>query len=131
MFFSSIWNPTGTIINYEKNKIANRGFKKWGKYYAIVDWVTNEFRVKGTKKMGIARLDYLDWGSVHGSTNDKFVFNKINDLKEVTYHEAIGEVDGKGYSGIAQSATTNKTIFYRIDDQYISVNCPPISKIKK
>ena len=21
-----------------------------GKYYAIVDWVTNEFRVKGTKK---------------------------------------------------------------------------------
>ena len=130
MFFSSIWNPTGTIINYEKAKIANRGFRKWGKYYAIVDWVTNEFRVKGTEKMGIMIDNDLNWGTVHGSTNDKSVFAQIKDLKEVTYHEAIGEVVGEAYSGIAQSVTTNKTIFYRIDDQYISVNCPPIAKIE-
>ena len=81
--------------------------------------------------MGIARLDYLDWGSVHGSTNDLIIFNKISDLKEVTYQESIGEANGEAYSGVAQSVTTNKTIFYRIDDQYISVNCPPIAKIKK
>lgn len=80
--------------------------------------------------MGIARLDYLDWGSVHGQTNDKSVFAQIKDLKEVTYHEAIGEVYGEAYSGIAQSSTINKTIFYRINDQYISVNCPPIAKIE-
>ena len=130
MFFSSIWNPTGTIINYEKAKIGNKNFRRWGKYYAIVDWVTNEFRVKGIRKMGIMMDNHLNWGTVHGSTNDKSVFSQIKDLKEVTYHEAIGEVDGEAYSGIAQSATTNKTIFYRIDDQYISVNCPPIAKIK-
>lgn len=130
MFFSSVWNPTGTIINSEKAKIYNKGFRKWGKYYAIVDWVTNEFRVKGTQKMGIVRNDNLNWGTVHGSTNDMLIFNKVSDLKEVTYHESIGEVDGKAYSGIAQSSATNKTLFYRINDQYISVNCPPISKIK-
>lgn len=130
MFFSSIWNPTGTIINYEKVKTMNKRFRRWDKYYAIVDWVTNEHRVNGTKKMGIVRDDDLNWGTVHGSSNDKSVFAQIKDLKEVTYHEAIGEVDGEAYSGIAQSFTTNKTKFYRIDDQYISINCPPIAKIE-
>jgi hypothetical protein len=130
MFFSSIWNPTGTFINSEKFKMANKGFRKWGRYYAIVDWVTNEFKVKGTKKMGIVRDDNLGWGTVHGSTNDSSIFNQLKDLKNVTYFDVIGSYDEKAYSGTAQSTVANNTIFYRIDDQYISVNCPPISKVK-
>lgn len=119
MFFSSIFNPILAIPKAIK-------FKIWGNYYAIVDWVTNEHRVNGVTKMGIVRDDKLSWGTVHGQTNDKSIFNQIKDLKEVTYHE----VDGEAYSGIAQSFTTNKTIFYRINDQYISINCPPIAKIE-
>lgn len=130
MFFSNVYNPTGTAANILKAHLFNKNFRRWGNYYAIVDWVTNEHRVKGTQRMGIMIDNDLNWGTVHGSTNDKSVFSQIKDLKEVTYYEAIGEVNGKAYSGIVQSATTNKTLFYRIDDQYITVNCPPIAKIK-
>lgn len=82
MFFSSIYNPTGTIINYEKSKIANKGVKRWGKYYAILDWVTKEFRVQGTRKMGIVHIQDAGWEGVHGWTNAYNIFDKISDLKE-------------------------------------------------
>lgn len=48
-----------------------------GKYYAIVDWVTNEFRVKGTKKMGIAHVQNAGWSGVHGWTNGSRVLIKF------------------------------------------------------
>lgn len=130
MFFSSVWNPMGTIVNSEKQRQFNKQFRRWGKYYAIVDWVTNEFRVQGTKKMGIAHVQDSGWEGVHGWTNSNRIFNKITDLKEVNTYESIGSKDGEFYSGRDHNATTNGTIFYRIDDEYISVKCPPIAEIK-
>lgn len=130
MFFSSVWNPMGAIINSEKQKQFNKQFRQWGKYYAIVDWVTNEFRVQGTKKMGIAHVQDSGWEGVHGWTNSSMIFNKIADLKEVSVFDAIGEKNGDVYSGKDHSVASNETIFYRIDDEYISVKCPPIEEIK-
>ncbi|TBX66130.1 hypothetical protein EZL74_11110 [Flavobacterium silvisoli] len=130
MFFSSVWNPTATIANIEKSKLFNKIFRLWGTYYAIVDWVVNEYKIKGITKMGIAHIQDSGWTGVHGWTNGTDVFQKVVDLKEVTTFEAIGEYDDKVYSGKQQSETTNKTKFYRINDEYIVFNCPPILKIK-
>ena len=130
MFFSSIWNPTATIINKEKSKIGNKGFRKWGNYYAVVDWVTNEFRVNGTSKMGIAHVQDAGWEGVHGWTNSSMIFDKISDLKEVGSFSVQGDLDGKFYAGKDQTITSNGTKFYRIDDEYIITNCPPIIEIK-
>ncbi len=130
MLFSSVWNPTSTIANIEKSKLFNKVFRLWGTYYAIVDWVVNEFKIKGVTKMGIAHIQDSGWTGVHGWTNDIDVFQKVADLKEVKTFEAIGEYDDKVYSGKQQSETINKTKFYRIDEEYIVFNCPPILKIK-
>ena len=98
--------------------------------YAIVDWVVNEHKVKGITKMGIAHEQFTGWEGVHGSTMNKDVFGKISDLKEVVVSDTIGEHDGEFYSGKDQSQTTNSTRFYRIDDNYIVTNCPPLIEIK-
>jgi hypothetical protein len=123
MFFSTIYNPLGSAIKPIK-------FKRWGTYYAVVDWVVNEHHVKGVKKMGIAHYQDAGWGGVHGFTNGYNVFDKVSDLKEVKTFDAIGEYDKKPYSGKDQNQTTKGTKFYRINDEYIIFNCPPIIKIK-
>ena len=130
MFFSSVLNPTATIVNTEKMQMFNKRFRRWGKYYAIVDWVTNEFRVKGTKKMGIAHVQNAGWSGVHGWTNGSRVFDKISDLKQVRTFDVIGSHDDKFYSGKDHTTTTNGTVFYRIDEEYIITKCPPIAIIK-
>ena len=124
MFFSDLFIPLAPIIVAEAIK-----FKKWGDYYAIVDWVVNEYKIKGVTKMGIVRLDILNWGTVHGSTNSTDSFKQIEDLKEVKTSDTIGENEGKFYSGKTQSETTNKTKFYRVNDDYIVTSCPPVDKI--
>ncbi|RVU90476.1 hypothetical protein EH230_05935 [Flavobacterium columnare] len=129
MFFSSIYNPMGLLINEKKAKIGNKGFRKWGEYLAIVDWVVNEHRIKRIKKMGIVHYQDTGWSGVHGWTNGTEVFNKVSDLKEVQTFDAIGEYDKKVYSGKQQTKTTKGTKFYRIDNEYIIFNCPPIVKI--
>jgi hypothetical protein len=111
MFFSTIYNPLGSAIKPIK-------FKRWGDFYAVVDWVVNEHRIKGVTKMGIVHYQDAGWEGVHGYTNGKRVFDKVSDLKEV-----------KVYLGKQQSQTTNGTNFYRIDNEYIEFNCPPIIKI--
>lgn len=122
MFFSSIFNPILAIPKAIK-------FKIWGNYYAIVDWVTNEHRVKGTQKMGIVHYQESGWDGVHGWTNGNNVFTKVSDLKEVRYFLVQGERDGEFYAGYDQTKTTNGTKFYRIDDEYIITNCPPLIEI--
>ena len=104
-------------------------FKKWGSYYAVVDWVVNEHRIKGVKKMGIVHYQDSGWTGVHGWTNGTEVFKKVNDLKGVQTFDAIGEYDKKVYSGKQQTKTKNGTKFYKIDNEYIIFNCPPIIKI--
>jgi hypothetical protein len=121
MFFSTIYNPLGSAIKPIK-------FKRWGDYYAVVDWVVNEHHIKGVKKMGIAHYQDAGWGGVHGFTNGFDVFNKISDLKQVKTFDAIGEYDKKAYSGKDQTQVANGTKFYRINDEYIVFNCPPIIK---
>jgi len=123
MFFSSIYNPLMADLKYFK-------FKKWGKYYAVVDWVTNEHTIKGVKKSGISIEQDAGWSGVHGWTNSTDVFKRITDLKNVKTFEAIGEYDKKVYSGKQQTEVTNKTLFYKIDNEYLIFNCPPIIKIK-
>jgi hypothetical protein len=123
MFFSSIYNPLGTGTKVLK-------FRRWGSYYAIVDWVVNEHRIKGVKKMGIVHYQDCGWEGVHGWTNGTQVFKKVSDLKEVKTFLATGEYDKKLYSGKDQTKTTNGTKFYRIDSEYVIFNCPPIVKIQ-
>ncbi|OWP82659.1 hypothetical protein BWK59_14685 [Flavobacterium davisii] len=122
MFFGSIYNPLGMATKAVK-------FRRWGDYYAVVDWVVNEHRIKGVKKMGIVHYQSTGWQGVHGSTNSKLVFDRVSDLKEVQTFDAIGEYDKKVYSGKQQTKTTNGYKFYRIDNEYIIFNCPPIIKI--
>ena len=123
MFFSSVYNPLGTALKAIK-------FKRWGSYYAIVDEIVNEHRIKGVTKMGIVRRDDLDWSSVHGSTNSSRIFTRVSDLKEVNSFDVRIEYEKEFYSGKDQTKTKSGTIFYRINDDYIITNCPPISKIK-
>jgi hypothetical protein len=123
MFFSSVYNPIMADVKYFK-------FKRWGSYYAIVDEIVNEHRIKGVTKMGIVRRDDLDWSSVHGSTNSSRIFTRVNDLKEVKSFDVRVEYEKEFYSGKDQTKTKSGTIFYRINDDYIITNCPPISKIK-
>lgn len=73
---------------------------------------------------------YTGWDGVHGSTMNLDVFKRISDLKEVTVSDTIGEHDGEFYSGKDQSQTTYNTGFYRIDENYIVTNCPPLIEIK-
>lgn len=123
MYFSSIYNPILGVIKPLK-------FKVWGNYYAIVDWVVNEHKIKGVTKMGIVHYQEADWDGVHGWTNGNNVFNKVSDLKEVNSFLVQGEHKEKFYSGHEQSNTKNKTKFYRINDEYIVTNCPPIIDVK-
>ena len=123
MFFSSVYNPIGTDIKLAK-------FRRWGDYYAVVDWVVDEHKIQGVTKMGIVHYQRAGWDEVHGWTNGKEVFNKVADLKDVTTLNAIGEYDGKVYSGKQQTQVANNTKFYRIDDEYVIFNCPPIIKIQ-
>ena len=80
--------------------------------------------------MGIVHNQDAGWEGVHGWTNGEEVFDKVADLKDVQTFEAIGEYEGKVYSGKQQTEVANKTKFYRIDDEYIIFNCPAIVKIK-
>ncbi|WP_264551495.1 hypothetical protein [Flavobacterium sp. N2038] len=123
MFFSSVYNPVGAAVKLPK-------FKRWGSYYAVVDWVVNEYKVKGVKKMGIVHYQDAGWTGVHGWTNGSNVFKKVADLKEVQTFDIIGEHKGKFYSGKDQSKTSNGTKFYRVNDDYIITNCPPLIEIK-
>jgi hypothetical protein len=123
MFFSSIYNPLMADVKYFK-------FRKWGDYYAVVDWVTNEHTIKGVKKSGISLEQNAGWSGVHGWTNGTDVFKRIMDLKNVKTFEARGEYDKKTHSGKQQSEVANKTLFYKVDNDYIIFNCPPIIKIK-
>ncbi|OWP82617.1 hypothetical protein BWK59_14925 [Flavobacterium davisii] len=122
MFFGSIYNPLGMATKAVK-------FRRWGDYYAVVDWVVNEHRIEGVKKKGIVHYQDSGWGGVHGFTNGYDIFDKVSDLKEVQVFDAIGEYDKKVYSGKQQTKTTNGYKFYRIDNEYIIFNCPPIIKI--
>lgn len=131
MYFASKNDISPYLLTPEVGSLK-LSYKSWGGYYAVIDWVVGEHIVRGVKKAGIVRKNDLDWQGLHGNTNDISIFNEIGDLKNVTYHEAVGVGnDGEPYSGIGQSATPYHTIFYKIDDQYISLNCPPISKISK
>jgi hypothetical protein len=123
MFFSSIYNPIMADVKYFK-------FRKWGNYYAVVDWVTNEHSIKGVKKSGISLEQNAGWSGVHGWTNGTDVFKRITDLKEVRSFDVIGEIEGKPYSGKDQTKTNKDTKFYKINNDYIITNCPPIIKIK-
>lgn len=71
-----------------------------------------------------------DGRGVHGWTNGSRVFDKISDLKQVRTFDVIGSHDDKFYSGKDHTATTNGTIFYRIDEDYIITKCPPLAIIK-
>lgn len=123
MFFSSIYNPILTDIKYAK-------FKKWGNYYAVVDWVVNEHKIKGITKMGIVHNQESGWTGVHGWTNGYNIFKKVEDLKNVQSFLVQGEHKGKFYSGQDQTKTPNGTKFYRIDDEYIITNCPPLIDVQ-
>jgi hypothetical protein len=123
MFFSSVYNPIMADVKYFK-------FKRWGSYYAIVDEVVNEHRIKGVTKMGIAHVQESGWTGVHGWTNDGDSFLQIEDLKEVTTFDVKIEHEKEFYKGKGQTKAANGTKFYRIDDNYIVTNCPPIIKIK-
>ena len=123
MFFSSIYNPILIDVKYAK-------FKKWGNYYAIVDWVVNEHKIKGITKMGIVQNQEAGWSGVHGWTNGFNIFKKIEDLKEVQSFLVQGEHEGEFYSGNQQTDSKNKTKFYRINDEYIVTNCPPLIEVK-
>lgn len=123
MFFSSIYNPILMDVKYAK-------FKKWGNYYAVVDWVVNEHKIKGITKMGIVHNQQAGWTGVHGWTNGYNIFKKVEDLKEVQSFLVQGEHEGEFYSGQDQTLTTNGTKFYRINNEYIVTNCPPLIKIK-
>jgi hypothetical protein len=123
MFFSSIYNPIGAGVKGIK-------FRIWGHYYAVVDWVTNEHRIKGVTKSGIVHNQEAGWGGVHGWTNGTNVFNKLTDLKAVNSFEIIKEHGKESYTGKNQTKVTNGTKFYRIDDEYITTNCPPLIEIK-
>jgi hypothetical protein len=123
MFFSSVYNPFMADVKYFK-------FKRWGSYYAIVDEVVNEHRIKGVTKMGIAHVQKSGWTGVHGWTNDGDSFLQIEDLKEVTTFDVKIEHEKEFYKGKGQTKATNGTKFYRIDDNYIVTNCPPIIEIK-
>jgi hypothetical protein len=122
MFFSSVYNPIMADVKYFK-------FRKWENYYAVVDWVTNEYKIKGVTKMGIVHYQKAGWSGVQGWTNSINSFNQIQDLKEVNSFDVIDKHDKK-ISGKDQTNTKNKTKFYRIDDDYITTNCPPIIKIE-
>ena len=123
MFFSSIYNPILIDVKYAK-------FKKWGNYYAVVDWVVNEHKIKGITKMGIVHNQESGWTGVHGWTNGYNIFDKVSDLKEVSSFLVQGEHEGEFYSGHKQNDSKNKTKFYRINDEYIVTNCPPLIEVK-
>jgi hypothetical protein len=123
MFFSSIYNPILIDVKYAK-------FKKWDNYYAVVDWVVNEHKIKGITKMGIVHNQEAGWTGVHGWTNGYNIFDKVSDLKEVSTFLVQGEHRRKFYSGHKQTDTPKKTKFYRINDEYIVTNCPPLIEIK-
>lgn len=80
--------------------------------------------------MGIAHVQNSGWTGVHGFTNDATIFDKIKDLKRVQLMEVIGASNGIPYTGVDHSTTEYKTIFYRIDNEYITAKCPPIAKIE-
>lgn len=80
--------------------------------------------------MGIVHNQGAGWDGVHGWTNSNSVFTKVADLKEVNSFLVQGEHRGKFYSGHDQTKTMNGTKFYRIDDEYIITNCPPLIEIK-
>ncbi len=122
MFFSSIYNPIGFPTKAIK-------FRRWGDYYAIVDWAVNEYKIKGITKMGIVHRQDSGWQGVHGWTNGSRVFQELSDLKKAHAFDVIGEHEGEFYSGYSQANTKNKTKFYRINDDYIITNCPPLIKI--
>ena len=105
-------------------------FKKWDSYYAIVDWVVNEHKIKGVTKMGIVYYQDTGWTGVHGWTNGNSVFKKVSDLKEVKSFLVQGEHNGAFYSGQDQTKVKNSTKFYRIDDEYIVTNCPPLIEVE-
>lgn len=105
-------------------------FKKWDSYYAIVDWVVNEHKIKGITKMGIVHNQEAGWTGVHGFTNGFDIFKKVADLKGVKSFLVQGEHKGKFYSGQDQTKTPNGTKFYRIDDEYIITNCPPLIDVQ-
>ncbi|MGO3183409.1 MAG: hypothetical protein ACTIJ9_11310 [Aequorivita sp.] len=119
MFFSSIYNPLMTQIKLSK-------FKRWGNYYAIVDWVTNEHKIPGITKMGIVHYQETGWTGVHGWTNGNNSLKKVQDLKTVVTFDVQGEHNGEFYAGKDQTKTKNGTRFYRIDNDYIITNCPPL-----
>ncbi|OYQ35675.1 hypothetical protein CHU92_10705 [Flavobacterium cyanobacteriorum] len=122
MFFSSIYNPILAPIKATK-------FRVWDDYYAIVDWVVNEHKIKGVAKMGIVHRQDAGWTGVHGWTNGSKVFREVSDLKEVQSFLVQGEHEGEFYSGFSQTETTNKTKFYRINEEYIVTNCPPLIEV--
>lgn len=79
--------------------------------------------------MGIVHYQESGWTGVHGWTNGNNVFSKVSDLKEVRYFLVQGERNGEFYAGYDQTKTTNGTKFYRIDNEYIITNCPPLIEI--
>lgn len=123
MFFSSVYNPLMADVKLLK-------FKRWGSYYAIVDWVTNEHRIKGITKSGIVHYQNAGWDGVHGWTNSANVFTKVADLKQVATFDFSKEYENKAYTGKDQTKVINSTKFYRINNDYISANCPPLIKVK-
>jgi hypothetical protein len=80
--------------------------------------------------MGIVHNQEAGWTGVHGWTNGYNIFKKVEDLKEVESFLVQGEHEGEFYSGQDQTLTTNGTKFYRINNEYIVINCPPLIKIK-
>lgn len=97
------------ISNLARFASHSQQIKKYGNYYAIVDWMVGDYHLKNSKKYGIIRFDEKDvnWQTIHTCLVDTDLFKWINDLKDAILF--VG-------TNTSQGEVKYKSKFYKIND---------------
>jgi hypothetical protein len=114
------------IADYAGFWYHSQPIRKIGDYYAVVDWMVGDYRLKGAQKYGIMIVDEKDtgWDKIHTHLVDNKMFDWLDDLKSIILYDVTGIYNGKAYSGKDHTIENYKTKFYRVDDHYIIPNYP-------
>lgn len=117
MYFTKDDKVLKELANYARFASHSQQIKKYGNYYAIVDWMVGDYQLKNSKKYGIIKIneENVDWTTLHTYLIDKRLFEWIDDLKEVILFVGVNT---------SQGATKNKTNFYKINDTFVTNNIP-------
>ncbi|MFC4686314.1 hypothetical protein ACFO4P_05105 [Epilithonimonas pallida] len=116
VYFTKDSNVLKEIANVIRFASHSQQIKKYGNYYAVVDWMVGDFHLKNVKKYGIIIIkEGGDWKTIHTCLINPNLFKWVDDLKEARIF--IG-------TNTSQGAVKNKTEFYKINDTFITDNIP-------